>query len=89
MKNGTTIVHIQAERTMFPDGTLTYRPLHIAEASLEVNTHEAAKITGLSVRHIQHLCDTGFYTTARKRGRGSRSQWLISRAEVLLKRSQG
>lgn len=81
-----TIVVIHSERIIGSDGSITYKPLHIADAGIEVTTTEAAKITGLKIRWIQQLCDEGFYKTARRKGpggRSGRSEWLIARWEVL------
>lgn len=87
MKPGSSgIATFHAEYSIDQDGTMIYRPLHISAAEPEVTTSEVAKLTGLSMRRIQSMCEEGFYITARKRGAGKKSGWLISLREVLEKR---
>lgn len=78
-------VHIPAVTA--PDGAGGWnikpgKPMVLTSAD-EITTAEAARLLGYSQGWISHLCDEGEFKTARKKGPGPRSMWMIQRAEVL------
>jgi hypothetical protein len=80
------IVTIYAERVMAPNGDITMKALRIAEMDEAdmIDTVAASKLTGKTRRTMAWRCESGFYESA-KRGPGEKSQWRISRVEVITK----
>ena len=82
----TPTVITQTIRIPQPDGSILFRPGKPIVVEEEVDTAEAARILGLSQRHIESQCNTGLFKTAYKPGGLPKSKWKISRQEVLARR---
>jgi hypothetical protein len=80
-------VIFQAIKVQQPDGTVMIKPGRPIILEEEISTHEAARIMGLSQRHIETQCAEGEFRTAYKPGGRPRSKWRITRAEVLARKS--
>ena len=70
------------------DGSVLIRPGKPVEVGDEIGTVKAAKLLGLAPRQVQRLFEDGNFKTAFKPGGKTRSNWRVSRAEVLERRSQ-
>jgi hypothetical protein len=66
-----------------PDGSILIKAGKPVIVEEEIGIAEAAKILGLSVRHLEYQCSIGLFKTAYKPGGRPRSQWRIARSEVL------
>ncbi len=82
------IVVIYAEQTVAADGTITIRPLRNVVPEDEIEIGEAARISGLSERRLQYLCECGVIRTAVKPGGREKSRWRMSRSEILRLRNR-
>lgn len=81
-------VHIPTIRLPQADGSLLIkagRPVVLAE---DICTREAARILGLSQRHIETQCHLGDFKSAYKPGGRPKSKWKISLTEVLARKQQ-
>jgi hypothetical protein len=66
-----------------PDGSVMIKAGRPIEVGGNISTLEASKILGISDRRVQYLCQIGNFETAFKPGGTPRSNWRISRTEVL------
>lgn len=66
-----------------PDGSVVIKPGKPIEVGGAISTLEASKILGISDRRVQYLCQIGNFKTAFKPGGTAKSNWRISRTEVL------
>lgn len=82
------IVMIYATKTVAANGTVTYTPIRVMIPGDHIKLTEASRITGLSMRQMAHLCDTGVFASAFKASGLTKSHWQISRAELLSKYPQ-
>lgn len=80
-------VHFPAIRLPQSDGSVLFKPGRGQVLDPEVSTAEAARLLGLSQRHIEFQCAAGDFKTAYKPGGRPRSKWRIRRAEVLARKS--
>lgn len=70
-----------------PDGSYLIKPGKAILADDEISTREAARLLGLSQRHIETQCAEGLFRTAYKPGGRPRSKWRLARAEVEARRA--
>lgn len=47
-----------------------------------VTTSIAAKLLGLTRRHVDRMCSSGIFKSAHKPGYGTKAHWRILRAEI-------
>jgi len=83
----TPTVITQTIRIPQPDGSILFRPGKTIVIEEEISTAEAARLLGLSQRHIESQCNQGLFKTAHKPGGLPKSKWKISRQEVLARRT--
>ena len=83
----TPAVHIPAIRLPMPDGSILFKPGKLEVVESVIDTAEAARLLGLSQRHVEHQCSVGHFKTAYKPGGQPKSKWKIARAEVMARRS--
>lgn len=83
----TPTVITQTIRIPQPDGSILFRPGKSIVVEAEIGTTEAARLLGLSQRHIESQCNQGLFKTAYKPGGLAKSKWRISRQEVLARRT--
>jgi hypothetical protein len=79
-------VVVPAVRIPQPDGSILFKAGKPMVVEAEISTHEAAKLLGLSQRHIEHQCAIGLFKTAYKPGGRPGSYWRIARSEVEARR---
>ncbi len=70
-----------------PDGSILVRAGKPQILDVDMSVSEAARVLGLSVRHVESQCSLGLFRTAYKPGGLPKSRWKISRAEVLARRN--
>lgn len=71
-----------------PDGSVLIKPgkIVILPDDDEIGAVEAARILGLSARHVESLFSQGDFKTAHKPGGRPKSQWRVQRAEILARK---
>jgi len=78
---------IPAVRILQPNGGVLIMPGKPVMVGDEIGTVEAARILGLKPRQVQRLFEDENFQTAFKPGGTSGSNWRVSRAEVLDRKS--
>jgi hypothetical protein len=76
-------VTIPVIRIPQPDGSLLIRPGSPIVTDDMISTSEAASILGMSRNWVIDKCQSGLFRSAFKPGRRPKSQWRISRSEVM------
>lgn len=69
------------------DGSVLIKPGRAVPVGDEIGTVEAARLLGLSPRRMQVLFESENFKTAFKPGGTPKSNWRVSRSEVLSRRS--